>query len=227
MLSPCQNNYCQDESSYLPPNDDKFRNYEQLGLRVRSFARLRIHDRLNPRELAGILGINILNLDEIDGVSEEIKSILANSSQQWSGGATPLLPDGSRLVILNPWQSVERQAATLMEEICHIVLGHQHSHINAGNSQLIADDEPKESEAQRSYDQSIEEEAYAVGAAALVPFRSLSCDLSNGKSIKSIARHFGVTISLVKYRIKVLRLMPLLAENLSSHLPHKTHYRTQ
>lgn len=214
----CGNSDCLDKSTYLPAEDGKFRRFEELGLRVRSFAKLEIHDRLYPRNLAEILGVKVLTLDEIDGISEEVRRVLSDSPGQWSGGATPVLPDGSRLVILNPWQSNERQAATLMEEICHILLGHKHSQIKA--------DSVAGSDQHRSYDSDIEEEAYAVGAAALVPFRSLKCDLLNGKSIKLISKHFGVTTSLVKYRIQALRLIPTMVDNLIQRL-HKTHYRTQ
>jgi hypothetical protein len=98
-------------------------------------------------------------------------------------------------------QSPGRQAVTLMEEICHTMLGHKHSQITlapvgVGNN----------ADSHRDYHDSIEEEAYSVGAAALVPYRALACDLSRGHLIKSIARYFGVTPSLVKYRIRVLKL---------------------
>ncbi len=219
MSKFCGNNDCLDQSCYLPAEDGKFRQYEELGLRVRSFAGLGIHDRLYPRELAKILGVKVLTLDEIEGIPENVRRVLSDSSKQWSGGATPTLPDGSRIIILNPWQSNERQAATLMEEICHIILGHQHSQINSAGEVGAGN--------HRSYDSAIEEEAYAVGAAALVPFQSLKCDLAKGRNIKLIATHFGVTSSLIKYRIRVLRLIPIMVDSLNNNNPHKTHYRTQ
>jgi Zn-dependent peptidase ImmA (M78 family) len=81
-----------------------------------------------------------------------------------------------------------------MEEICHALLGHDPSQISvtaAGG---------------RSYDRVTEEEAYAVGAAALLPYRALSEALSGGDSVSKIARRFGVTRSLVEYRVRVLDL---------------------
>lgn len=194
MASICGNSECLDRLSLLPAISGKFRNYEQLGLRVRSFLSLGIHDRLNPIELAKMVRLIVVSLKDIAGLPEETRQILGNSSQAWSGGATPELPDGSRIVILNPMQSEGRQAVTLMEEICHSLLGHKHSQITLSQ------------ENNRDYNDTNEEEAYAVGAAALVPYRALLCDLSRGLSIESIANHFGVTRSLVKYRIRVLRL---------------------
>lgn len=197
MSAFCNNKDCSDRLSYLPATTSKFRQYEQFGLRVRSFINLGIHDRLDPIQLAGVVGLKVLALDAISGLSGEAKQILSNPALGWSGGATPELPDGSRIIILNPSQSPGRQAATLMEEICHILLGHRHSKIVqvAGVGQN-----------HRDYNDSIEEEAYSTGAAALVPYRSLACDLSQGHSIESIAKHFGVTRSLIRYRMRVLHL---------------------
>ncbi|MEP7341300.1 MAG: ImmA/IrrE family metallo-endopeptidase [Acidobacteriota bacterium] len=175
----------------------KFRRYEQLGLRVRSFLNLGIHERLDPLKLAGLVGLRVVTLKDVVGLSDQVKEVLTNSSHAWSGGATPELPDGSRIAIINPMQSQGRQAVTLMEEICHTLLGHRHSQITLA---------PDDNQNHRDYNDIIEEEAYAVGAAALVPYRALACDLSHRTIIKSIANHFGVTPSLVKYRIRVLRL---------------------
>jgi hypothetical protein len=197
MPAFCDNKECSDQLSYLPATTSKFRQYEQFGLRVRSFLNLGIHHRLDPVQLADVIGVKILTLDAVSGLSCEAKQILSDASLGWSGGATPELPDGSRIVILNPSQSPGRQAATLMEEICHILLGHRPSQIvqAAGAGQN-----------HRNYNDSIEEEAYSTGAAALVPYRSLACDLSRGSSIGSIAKHFGVTQSLIRYRMRVLHL---------------------
>jgi hypothetical protein len=200
----CDNKECSDRLSYLPATTSKFRRYEQLGLRVRSFVNLGIHDRLDPIRLADVVGLRVLTLDAISELSPETRRILSDPSMEWSGGATPELPDGSHLIVLNPSQSPGRQAATLMEEICHILLGHRHSQI-AYNATTIGENH-------REYNDSIEEEAYSVGAAALVPYRSLACDLSRGQSIKSIAQYFGVTQSLIKYRMRVLHLTVLFVD---------------
>jgi Zn-dependent peptidase ImmA (M78 family) len=144
--------------------------------------------------LAESLRIRVVSLDSIDGLSEEAREHLAGS-RQWSGGVTESLPDGTRVVVMNENQSRERRAATLMEEICHTLLGHTPSLISAGT----------EVEG-RTYNRVVEEEAYGVGAAALLPYRALSEALSRGDSVEAIARHFGVTQSLVEYRMRVLDL---------------------
>jgi len=77
-----------------------------------------------------------------------------------------------------------------MEEVCHILFGHRPSEIGADRV------------GGRSYNFSIEEEAYAVGAAVLVPYHSLRSFLISGVSVRKIAGHFGVTPSLIVYRAK-------------------------
>jgi hypothetical protein len=78
----------------------------------------------------------------------------------------------------------------LMEEICHILFGHKPSKISA------------EQAGGRSYSFNVEDEAYSVGAAALVPYQSLKSFLISGAPVRRIANHFGVTPSLVVYRAK-------------------------
>ncbi|MDX2043165.1 MAG: ImmA/IrrE family metallo-endopeptidase [Acidobacteriota bacterium] len=205
MSSYCGNSDCQNRQRLLPefPISEKFRQYEQLALRVRSFAGLTgIHDRLDPYALAESVGLRVVPLESIAGLSEETKAVLQSPSGGWSGGATPMLPDGTHIVILNPSHSETRKMATLMEEICHVLLGHKHSELSAA---------PENSEAHRTHNQQIEEEAYAVGAAALLPYRALLCNLSRGQTIKTIAAQSGISQALVRYRIKVLRLSSYLA----------------
>ncbi|MBP6822084.1 MAG: ImmA/IrrE family metallo-endopeptidase [Acidobacteria bacterium] len=198
MPSSCGNSDCLNRLLYVPEPavSEKFRQYEQLGLRVRSFAGLTsIHDRLDPFVLAESVGLRVVPLESIAGLTEDVKAVLQSPDRAWSGGATPMLPDGTRIVILNPSQSSQRKAATLMEEICHVLLGHKHSELSSA----------------RTHDKNIEDEAYSVGAAALLPYRALVCDLSRGHSIKFIAAQAGVSQALVRYRIKILKLTTYLA----------------
>jgi Zn-dependent peptidase ImmA (M78 family) len=60
----------------------------------------------------------------------------------------------------------------------------------------------------RDYNQTDEEAAYAVGAAALVPFGALRRLVMEGRNSREIARHFRVSRQLAEYRIKVSQLWP-------------------
>src|SRR5690606_1887788 len=118
------------------------------------------------------------------------------------------LPDGRRLIILNPTHSKNRHNATLMEEISHVFLGHKPSRL------AIVKRDKQGNVLARDYNQEIEEEAYGTGAAALIPFTSLKRFVEQGKTAAEIARHFHVSRALVEYRIKVSRLWDSYKENI-------------
>lgn len=189
-------------SNDLPPTQ-KGRQYEIRARALREFAGLRRDNQpLDPFELAIYANLLVIPFEEIEALSPETKEhLLGGGKEAWSGGAAShTLPDGRKLIILNPTHGKNRQNATLMEEISHVFLGHKPSRLAIENrnkeGKIIA----------RDYNHAIEEEAYSTGAAALVPYTSLRRMVEKGKTAREIARHFYVSLALVEYRIKVSRL---------------------
>jgi hypothetical protein len=178
------------------------RQFERKAIRIRQFAGVGYLEPLNPYELAAKIKLRVVSLEELSALSAEAKAHLTRvDADAWSGGATPVLPDGSRLVILNPTHSRRRHSATLMEEICHVLLGHQADRLGAGA--------PGHN---RDYESERECEAYGVGAAALLPFHAVAEWLSRGEGSREIARRYGVSTALVGYRAKIVGLWPRLKE---------------
>lgn len=191
------------DTANLPPTR-KGRNYEIKAMGLRDFAGLRRDDEvLNPFELAKYAKLLVASFEQIEPfLTEETKAhLLSDGRDMWSGGAcSQKLPDGRKLIILNPTHGENRQNATLMEEISHVFLGHQ-------PSRLAVQTYNKQGKAiARDYRPEIEEEAYSVGAAALVPYSALRRFVLQGKTSREIARHFNVSRELVEYRMKVSRL---------------------
>ena len=87
-----------------------------------------------------------------------------------------------------------------MEEICHVFLGHK------ANRLAVLSEGDRGQTLARDYRKSDEEAAYAIGAAALVPFAALRRAVMEGKSASEVARHFRVSRDLIEYRLKVTRL---------------------
>ncbi len=87
-----------------------------------------------------------------------------------------------------------------MEEISHVFLGHKPSRLK-----VVAETENGQT-ISREYRKADEEQAYATGAAALVPFSALRKFVLNGQTSQEIAKHFRVSRDLVEYRLKVTRL---------------------
>lgn len=197
----CRYNQLMDETK-LPPTF-KGRQYELRAMGLRDFAGLRRDDEpLDPFALAHFAKLMVIDFEQIQGLSEETREhLLGVGANAWSGGTCSRpLPNGWRLVILNPKHGRARNNATLMEEVCHVFLGHK-----ANRLSIVAQNKQGKTVA-RDYNEDDEEAAYAVGAAALVPFSSLSRLVRAGKSSTEIARQFNVSRELVEYRLKVSRL---------------------
>lgn len=169
-------------------------------LGLRDFARVRLDLPLNPFDLARFANLIVLSFDEIQGLSKTAREhLLGPAAEEWSGGACSL-PNGMKLVILNPKHGKARTNATLMEEICHVFLGHEPNRLSV----VVKDDRGRVMA--RDYRKADEEAAYAVGAAGLVPYSVLRKFLHEGKTSSDIAAHFRVSRELVEYRLKVTRL---------------------
>ncbi len=181
---------------------------------MREFAGLKRDDeRLDPFDLARAAGLLVAPFDQIAPLltPETREHLLGDGSGNWSGGAAShVLPDGRKLIILNPTHGKTRQQATLMEEVSHLFYGHTPSRLaiqkKDKNGKVVA----------RDYNNEIEEEAYSTGAAALVPFTALARMVSAGRTIKEIAKHFGVSPALVEFRIKISKLWDNYAANVFS-----------
>lgn len=187
----------------MPPTD-KGRQYEIRAIGLREFAGLR-NDKepLDPFALARYAKLLVVPFESIKDLLPEdiIEHLLGAGSDKWSGGASGLpLPNGQKLIILNPTHSPTRHQATLMEEIAHVFLGHRPSRLAIKNYNKDGQ------EIARDYRPEIEEQAYSVGAAALVPFPALRDFIREGKTSRQIARHFNVSRELIEYRMKVSRL---------------------
>lgn len=194
----------------IPPTR-KGRHYELRARGLREFARLKLDDQpLDPFELARVAKLLVASYADIEPLlTDESKAhLIGEGKDKWSGGAaSQTLPDGRKLIILNPTHGKNRQNATLMEEVCHLFFGHKPSRLAIKNTnkngETIA----------RDYHEAIEEEAYSTGAAALVPYTALRRMVLAGRTSAEIARHFHVSRALVEYRIKVSRLWDAYKNN--------------
>jgi len=191
------------KDSFLPPTE-KRKNYELRALGLRDFAGVNAEQPLDPFALASFAKLMVVDFDQIAELSPESRAhLIGAAADEWSGGAcsTPL-PNGWRIVILNPAHGAQRNRATLMEEVSHVFLGHQPNRLGApipGGAKagtIVA----------REYNHADEEAAYAVGAAALVPYAALLRLVRAGKSAAFIGHHFQVSRQLAEYRIKVTHL---------------------
>jgi len=196
----------------LLPASEKRKQFELRALGLRDSAGVAEDQALDPFALASFARLLVIDFDRIEGLSPESRThLLGAAADEWSGGACSRpLPNGWRLVILNPAHGLKRNRATLMEEVAHVFLGHQANRLAVIGGETDASSNPatRARILARDYNQADEEAAYAVGAAALVPFGFLQRLVKRGRSSHEIARHFRISRQLVEYRIKVTHLWP-------------------
>jgi IrrE N-terminal-like domain len=183
----------------LLPRNPLGRQSELAGLQLREIAQTPVERPLDPFALAKHFRICVVEPSNIHGLTrQQLRLLTGHYSANWSGATIPLL-NGWQLCILNPAHNAERTRATLMEEVAHIYLEHRPTKITTGLDGLC----------RRDYEQSNEREAYAVGAAALLPYGPLLTAVRKGMSACRIAKHYAVSKELVEYRIKITLLWRL------------------
>ena len=206
--------------THLLPPTEKRQQYELRALGLRDFAAVGSDEALDPFALAGFAKLLVVDFDQIKGLSEESREhLLGAATDEWSGGACSRpLPNGWRIVILNPAHGKHRNRATLMEEIAHVFLGHKPNRLavvseppaargpREGIPSGVQDAGGPDKIVTRDYNKSDEEAAYAIGAAALVPYATLRRLVFESRTGEQIARRFRVSTALVEYRIKVTHL---------------------
>jgi len=179
----------------LPPNPRQWEP-EHRGLDLRDELGIGYEDRISVgRAFAGLPNVSVSAMSDVPMAKRFTEHLLGRGSQEWSGAAIPM-PDGKVWVVYNDGHPKTRIRATLMEEYFHLRLGHAPSiirvHIDGGS--------------RRSFDEAVEEEAYASGAAALAPYRALRSGLDRGETVASMARSLDVSPALLEFRLKVTRL---------------------
>lgn len=180
----------------MPPNPKQWR-AEQHGLDLRAELAIAVEARLPHGDAFALLpNVRVAPHGEMPAAAAVIKYFRERGKSRWSGLALPC-EDGSVLVLYNDAHPITRTRATLMEEFFHIRLDHRPSQLR-----LLGD-----ADGHRTHDQQVESEAYASGAAALVPYRALKALYASRTSAARIAAQFEVSPDLVYFRLKVTRLL--------------------
>ena len=126
---------------------------------------------------------------------EVAHSLFVEGAGSWSGigwGESP--DDGASLILLNPTHAPTRRRATLMEEVVHIVLRHPKSTLtqSTNGSGWV-----------RSHDSHVENEAFSVGAACLLPYPDVFHAIRDAhETVASMALRYLVSEQYVEFRIK-------------------------
>jgi Zn-dependent peptidase ImmA (M78 family) len=168
-----------------PKSNLNMRSIEENALLIRQQLGIDSVTAFDPFEIVKRSGTIIKFLDEIEGVSKEIKF----DAKTWSGTGM-IMQDGKYAILLNPNQTRERMNVTVLEEIAHKYYKHVPNVLG--------------SDGRLHLDKSEEEEAYWTAAAILVPSKVLAMTMYKKESAAELAKRYGASVELVEMRIKLL-----------------------
>jgi Zn-dependent peptidase ImmA (M78 family) len=145
------------------------------------------YDRLDPYALAAHLGARVLVPEDF------VDDVLARRLRHvaWDGMSFRVPGEPGLVVVLNPARPPARRTATLLEELAHVLLEHRPTRLTDGS---------------RTYDAAQEREAFAFGAALLLPRDLLAREVRARRRAADIARRHRCSEAFVLYRLRRLGL---------------------
>jgi len=167
---------------------------EQRAIQAKEMLGLGPYDSIDPFSVLERVPARLLNASVLNRCSEMNRRVLLESaSKDWSGiGYGKIGADGEALILINPNHHPHRQKVTLMEEILHVLFDHPKTELAVGYPNW-----------KRPYDSKIEKEAYGVGAACIIPYRSLFRLVNDQhKAVAEISSEFAVSEEYCYFRIK-------------------------
>jgi hypothetical protein len=183
------------------PWSERSKRWEPHAVELRGLVPCKRGVPFDPWKLAPHVGLYVINCNFPGLTPEEKAHMLGKASSDWSGGVfVKPLPDGRRICMINPCHSPRRNRITLMEEISHCHLGHTPTQLTKKGDDRF-----------RDFNKLMEEEAYGVGAAVLLPWSLFFPVLNAGYTIDDLTEEFDVTPDLIMYRIKICGAYSLYA----------------
>jgi Zn-dependent peptidase ImmA (M78 family) len=187
----------EEEQNFLPFVGGEAARIELCATAVKRCLGVAASAALDPWAAAQSAGIDVFQPEQIRSANARTLATLIAHSPAWSGGAIRV--NDSWKVLLNPLHDRARQRSTLAEELTHIVMGHPPTRLDAQTGR-------------RTYNDRIEEEAYAVGGAMLLPYHHLFWSVKRGDVCAALAQRYAVSEAFVSYRINRCGLRKMYAK---------------
>lgn len=166
---------------------------ERTSMGLRGELGLSAFERLDPHRLAAFLQVQLIGPAEVPGINTEMLDQLLKADP-WGWSALTIVQGEAAIVIYNPEHSPGRQASDITHELAHIILGHQPATMIMSQDGKIV---------MRTYNQKQEDEANWLAWAILLPRDALLTQKQRDVSPQEIASTFGVTETLVQYRLRI------------------------
>lgn len=151
------------------------------------------HDALPPAALACYLEVLLWTPGDVPDLPTGVLDQLLQKDP-WGWSAISVLQGNTPVIIYNPRHSRGRQSSDIVHELAHLILGHEPAKIIMSHDGSFV---------MRSYDQKDEDEANWLAWSLLLPRDGILTCKRHGLEVLEIAERFGVTESLVSFRIQM------------------------
>ena len=166
---------------------------ENVSLQHRKEMSLQPIDPIDPRALAGKLGVIVWKADEVPEIAQKTLEVLTKDDpESWS--AMTLCGEGKNLIVLNPANSPGRMNSDLTHELSHIIIGHEAGRVDVTPDNLLM---------LRNFNKEQEEEANWLAGCLLLPRPALLHIRKKGLDNVSVKKMYGVSGSMFDYRMRM------------------------
>ena len=148
---------------------------------------------LPPARLAEHLDVVLWTCTDVPGISSDILQQLT-VNDPWGWSAVTVAVRGRVVVVYNDRKSKGRQASDITHELAHVILSHDPATVILSESVDLS---------MRTFDQKQEDEANCLAWALLLPRDALFDARKSRLPLERIATAFGVTETLVQYRLRM------------------------
>lgn len=178
----------------MPSFDRGFKSWaERTSLTLRQELELAQDDPLDPAKLAEHLDVDLWTPYDVPGLPKDVLNQLLKEDP-WGWSAVSIVSDGDSLIIYNPKKSTGRQTSDITHELAHFILDHEPSTMILSHDGGIA---------MRTFHRRQEDEANWLAWCLLLPRETLIRAKQARLSTAEIAVRFGVTETLVTFRLNV------------------------
>ena len=166
---------------------------EKFAQALRKEMELELLDRMDVHRLARVFGARLCTPRDIRGMSQEhLAQLLQKDISGWS--AVTVVTETDSIIIYNPSHSQGRIASDIAHEVAHLILEHEPTKLVLSQDGGLV---------MRSFNAKQEEEANWLGWCLLLLREALVSSLKSQLSVTEIADSFGVSQTLVKFRMQM------------------------
>lgn|GEM_PF-3366630 len=145
---------------------------------------------IGPGELAARMEAVIVDASWFTTLPSDLRqSLLGTHRSDWSAGSITF--EGRLVIVANPKHAATRHSVTLLEELVHHGLGHP-------KSKLIE----RDGAVMRTCRHDVEDEAYCVATALLMPYRGLFYHVNAGRALRDLDVPAPVSDDCRLFRVK-------------------------